>query len=103
MLNVQRSRISRGKAQGDDDMMTCLGFGTAKKANGKVAGKIRLADSYLPRLVRFQEPDMSSTWGESDLISRMRWGSATRLMCVEASALAWAMPHLEHGNGGAPD
>jgi hypothetical protein len=36
--------------------MTWLGLGM-QKANVKVAGKIRLADSYLPRRVRIQEPD----------------------------------------------
>jgi hypothetical protein len=42
--------------------MTCLGLGM-QKANVKVAGKIRLAESYLPRRMRVQEPDYEQRLG----------------------------------------
>lgn len=44
--------------------MTCLGLGRGREL-ARVAGKIRLADSYLPKLVRVQKADMPNEPGVS--------------------------------------
>lgn len=44
--------------------MTCLGLGRRREL-ARVAGKIRLADSYLPKLVRVQKADMPNEPGVS--------------------------------------